>query len=181
MVSFRIEISYANMKIVLYMDIVLVSVQLLFDQFISHIIARSSYNPWDDNDIHFSLEQHALLEFYGVSSLKQESTTCRYTRTHYLDSHPTSLGCYSWMLIAGNSVVSFTNKIYRLDIREVFLIKLCCCLTSSVQFFSYFQDGNKLILLEVAFNNYNHISYNKYCYSNNRNLWIVMKAGGLAL
>ena len=36
-------------------------------------MARTSYIPWDDNDSRFILDQHALLDFYSASSLKQQS------------------------------------------------------------------------------------------------------------
>ena len=38
-----------------------------------HIMARKSYIQWDDNDVRFVLDQHALLDFYSASSLKQQS------------------------------------------------------------------------------------------------------------
>jgi hypothetical protein len=42
-------------------------------QFFSYIMVRTSYIQWDDNDIHFVLDKHALLDFYSANSLKQQS------------------------------------------------------------------------------------------------------------
>jgi hypothetical protein len=40
----------------------------------SYIMTRTRYFRWEDNDdIHFVLEQHAYLECYNVTSLKQQS------------------------------------------------------------------------------------------------------------
>ena len=39
--------------------------------FVSYIIVRTSYIQWDD--VHFVLDQHAELDFYSASSLKQQS------------------------------------------------------------------------------------------------------------
>jgi hypothetical protein len=37
-------------------------------------MARTSYVQWnDDDDVHFVLDQHAELDFYSASSLKQQS------------------------------------------------------------------------------------------------------------
>jgi hypothetical protein len=36
----------------------------------------------DDDDVHIVLDQHATLDFYSASSLKQQST-CHATQTHY--------------------------------------------------------------------------------------------------
>ena len=33
-----------------------------------------SYIQWDNDEVHFVLDQHAELDFYGVRSLKQQST-----------------------------------------------------------------------------------------------------------
>jgi hypothetical protein len=51
------------------------------------------------------LDQHAYLDFSSASSLTQQSSgkqflTCRFTRTHYPDSEPTSLCSFSLMLCA---------------------------------------------------------------------------------
>ena len=50
----------------------------------SSFSARTSYIKWDDDDVHFVLDQHAELDFYCASSLRQQ--TCCSTRTHYPDS-----------------------------------------------------------------------------------------------
>ena len=50
----------------------------------SSFTARTSYIKWDDDDVHFVLDQHAELDFYCASSLRQQ--TCCSTRTHYPDS-----------------------------------------------------------------------------------------------
>ena len=43
-------------------------------QFFSHNMARTCYNEWnDDDDVHLVLDQHAYLDFYSGSSLKQQS------------------------------------------------------------------------------------------------------------
>jgi hypothetical protein len=37
-------------------------------------MARTSYVQWnDDDDVHFVVDQHAELDFYSASSLKQQS------------------------------------------------------------------------------------------------------------
>ena len=56
----------------------------------------------DDDDVHFVLDQHAELDFYSASSLKQQSAgkTCRSARTHYSDSETSSLYSYSLVLRA---------------------------------------------------------------------------------
>ena len=41
--------------------------------FFSYIMARTSYIQRNDDDIHFVLDKHAYLDFYSVSSLKQQS------------------------------------------------------------------------------------------------------------
>jgi hypothetical protein len=43
------------------------------EQFFSYIMARTSYIQWNDDDVHFVLEQHAEFDFYSASSLKQQS------------------------------------------------------------------------------------------------------------
>jgi len=42
-------------------------------QFFSYIMARTSYYQWDDDEVRFILDQHAELDFYSASSLKQQS------------------------------------------------------------------------------------------------------------
>ena len=37
-------------------------------------MSRTSYILWDDEDVHFVLDQHAKLDFYSASLLKQLST-----------------------------------------------------------------------------------------------------------
>ena len=46
-----------------------------FQQFISYIMARTSYFQWDDDDdeVRFVPDQYAELDFYSASSLKQQS------------------------------------------------------------------------------------------------------------
>jgi hypothetical protein len=34
---------------------------------------KSSYIKWDDDDVHFVLDQHAELGFYSANSLKQQT------------------------------------------------------------------------------------------------------------
>ena len=36
-------------------------------------MARTSYFQWDDDEVRFVLDQHAELDFYSASSLKQPS------------------------------------------------------------------------------------------------------------
>ena len=43
------------------------------EQFVSYVMARTSYIQWNDGDILFVLDQHAELDFYSASSLKQQS------------------------------------------------------------------------------------------------------------
>jgi len=42
-------------------------------QFVSYIMAKHVIFQWDDDEIRFVLDQHAELDFYSASSLKQES------------------------------------------------------------------------------------------------------------
>ena len=44
------------------------------EEFLSYIMMRTRYARWEDNDVHFVLDQHAELDFYNASSLKQKST-----------------------------------------------------------------------------------------------------------
>ena len=37
-------------------------------------MARTSYIQWNDNDVRFPLDQHAELDLFSASSLKQQST-----------------------------------------------------------------------------------------------------------
>ena len=41
------------------------------EQFFRDIMARTSFKPWDDNDVRFVLDQHAQLDIYSTSSLKK--------------------------------------------------------------------------------------------------------------
>ena len=43
------------------------------EQFFSCIMARASYIQWNDDVVCFVLDQHAKLDFYSASSLKQQS------------------------------------------------------------------------------------------------------------
>jgi hypothetical protein len=43
-------------------------------QFFSYIMTRISYFQWNYDEVHFVLDQHAELDFYSASSLKQQST-----------------------------------------------------------------------------------------------------------
>jgi hypothetical protein len=47
-----------------------------------YIITRTSYSWWDDDEAHFVQEEHAELDFYSASWLKQQS----------VDRHITQLG-----------------------------------------------------------------------------------------
>ena len=42
-------------------------------QFYSYIMARTGKFQRDDDKVHFVLDQHAELDFYSASSLKQQS------------------------------------------------------------------------------------------------------------
>lgn len=39
------------------------------EQFLSHFMARESYIWWDDEDVHFILDQHTELEFYSETTV----------------------------------------------------------------------------------------------------------------
>jgi len=66
---------------------------------VSTISWREQVNfNWDDDEVHFVLDQHALYDFNSVSSIKQQSW--RWTRTHYSDSEATSLYSFPPMLSA---------------------------------------------------------------------------------
>jgi hypothetical protein len=36
-------------------------------------MARTSYFQWDDDEVHFVLDQHTELDFFSASTLKQQS------------------------------------------------------------------------------------------------------------
>jgi hypothetical protein len=57
---------------------------------------------FNDDEVRFVLDQHAELDFYSASSLKQQFAGKHATPlgTHYSDSEPTSLCSYSLMLHA---------------------------------------------------------------------------------
>ena len=42
-------------------------------QFFNYIMARTSYFPWDDDEVRFFLDQQAEFDFYSARSLKQQS------------------------------------------------------------------------------------------------------------
>jgi hypothetical protein len=44
------------------------------EQFSSYFMVKISYIQWDDDDVHFVLDQHAELDFYSANSLKQQYT-----------------------------------------------------------------------------------------------------------
>ena len=49
---------------------------LLFDAkwaIFSSVVARTSYFQWNDGDVRFVLDQHAELDFFSASTLKQQS------------------------------------------------------------------------------------------------------------
>ena len=41
--------------------------------FFSHIMTGTSFNSMQDDDVHIVLDQHAYLDLYSASSLKQQS------------------------------------------------------------------------------------------------------------
>ena len=60
-------------------------------QFVSYIMVRTSYFQWNDDDIRFVLDQHAELDFYSASSLKQQSAGRHVTPLGHIilnPSHP---------------------------------------------------------------------------------------------
>jgi hypothetical protein len=73
---------------------------MLNEQYSSYISANTSYIWWDDDDVHFVLDQHAELDFYSASSLTQQSAGRHVAplETHYPDSEPTDFYSYSLML-----------------------------------------------------------------------------------
>jgi hypothetical protein len=54
-------------------SLVRVPVVSIKDYEISYIIARTSLLQWDDDEVRFVLDQHAELDCYSASSLKQQS------------------------------------------------------------------------------------------------------------
>jgi hypothetical protein len=44
------------------------------EQYISYIMARTSYIWWDDDDAHFILALHTELDFHSANLLKLHST-----------------------------------------------------------------------------------------------------------
>jgi hypothetical protein len=38
----------------------------------SYIMAGTSFNKWDDDDVGFVLDQHVMLDFHSASSRKNE-------------------------------------------------------------------------------------------------------------
>ena len=70
----------SRIKIILFFQYPLlidwVSELLLFNAnsaFFSYIMAWTSNYQWDDDEVRFVLGQHAELDFYSASSLKQQS------------------------------------------------------------------------------------------------------------
>ena len=61
------------------------------ESYVSYV-ARTSYIWWDD-DICFVLDQHAQLDLYSASSLKQQSANRHVAplKTHYPDLKPTNV------------------------------------------------------------------------------------------
>ena len=73
-------------------------VQRQFSNF-SAISWREQVNvQWNNDEVHFILDQHAIL--FSASSLKKAvpGDTCHFTRTHYSDFEPTSFCSFSLML-----------------------------------------------------------------------------------
>ena len=68
------------------------SIQQLF----SYIMASTSYNQWNDDDVCFILDQHAEFDLYSASSQKQQSA----------DSYVALLGHI--LLIPSQPVVALT-------------------------------------------------------------------------
>jgi hypothetical protein len=44
---------------------------------LSYIMARTSYIQWNDDDVHFILDQHVELDFYFASSVNNSLWTLR--------------------------------------------------------------------------------------------------------
>jgi hypothetical protein len=70
------------------------------EQLFSYIMMRTSNMRWDK--VYFVLDKQTELEVFSASSLKQQRVDMRRrsTRTHYPDSHSTSLCSWSLMLHA---------------------------------------------------------------------------------
>jgi hypothetical protein len=47
---------------------------------LSYIMARTSYIQWNDDDVHFILDQHVELDFYFASSVN--NSLCVYMSHH---------------------------------------------------------------------------------------------------
>ena len=47
-------------------------------------MARTSYIQWDDDDVHFVLDQHAYLDFYSASSRRQQFTDRHVTPVRHI-------------------------------------------------------------------------------------------------
>jgi hypothetical protein len=59
-----------------------------FEQFFSYIMERTSYILMRSYDVHFGLDQHALLDFYCTSSLKQQSVEGHFVPLGHIISIP---------------------------------------------------------------------------------------------
>jgi hypothetical protein len=67
--------------------------------FFSYIMERISYFQWDDDEVHFVLDQHASLDFFNsANSLKQPSA----------DRHVTPLGYTYIILITSQPVFALS-------------------------------------------------------------------------
>ena len=71
-------------------------------QFYSYIMYLEQVTyQWDNEEIYFVLDQHAKLDFYSASSLKQQSVNIGHSsQTYYADFKPNSFCSYSLMLHA---------------------------------------------------------------------------------
>jgi hypothetical protein len=69
------------------------------------------YFQWDDDEVCFVLDQHAELNFYSSSSLKQQSAV-RHVAPHYSDSEPTLEG-KGQRLMVKNSQISWYYLIFQ--------------------------------------------------------------------
>jgi hypothetical protein len=81
-------------------------------QFCSAIWWREQVNfQWNDDEVCFLLDQHAYLDLYSASSLKQQSADrlCHPTRTHYPDSEPTCICSSSLVPCAYSGEATNTN------------------------------------------------------------------------
>jgi len=71
------------------------------EQFFSHTMTRTSLSFWwDDDNAHIIQDQHAELNFYSPSSLKQQfrGRNVAPLGTHYSDSETTTLWSYCFAL-----------------------------------------------------------------------------------